>query len=145
MKVVVCLGLIASILSANAAETALTTPVPSSGWNDPAASILKFRVAPGLKVDLFAAEPMVQNIVSFAFDEQGRCYVVETHRRRTSVFDIRNHLDWLNDDYSFRTVEDRSNFFRKVLIPGNTNLPPKTLLDRNKDGKLDFHDLEIES
>jgi quinoprotein glucose dehydrogenase len=45
--------------------------------------MLKFRVAPGLKVDLFAAEPMVQNIVSFAFDVQGRCYVVESRRRRT--------------------------------------------------------------
>jgi quinoprotein glucose dehydrogenase len=108
-------------------------------------AVRKLRPAPGMKIDLFAAEPALQNPVSFAFDEQGRVYVVETHRRRTSVFDIRNHPDWLDDDFSFRTVLDRSNFFRKVLIPGNTNLPPKIIEDRNHDGKFDSTDLEVES
>src|SRR5689334_25440960 len=104
MNVVLCLALIASILAADAAETALPGPARSGASNSPTASILNFRVAPGLKVDLFAGEPMVQNIVSFAFDEQGRCYVVETHRRRTSVFDIRSFPEWLDADYSLRTV-----------------------------------------
>ncbi|MGV3772632.1 MAG: PVC-type heme-binding CxxCH protein [Verrucomicrobiales bacterium] len=108
-------------------------------------AVKKLRPAAGMKVDLFAAEPALQNPVSFAFDEQGRAYVVETHRRRTSVFDIRNHPDWLDDDFSFRTVLDRSNFFRKVLIPGNTNLPPRIVSDRNGDGKFDSADLEVES
>lgn len=108
-------------------------------------AVKKLRLNPGFKAEIFAAEPLIQNPVSFAFDEQGRAYVVETHRRRTSVFDIRNHPDWLNDDFSFRSVADRSNFFRKVLVPGNTNLPPKLIQDRNKDGKFDFHDLEVES
>ena len=105
----------------------------------------KLRVAPGLKAGIFAAEPLIQNPVSFTFDEQGRAYVVETHRRRTSVFDIRNHRDWLDDDLSFRMVADRSNFFRRVLVPGNTNLPAKIVQDRNKDGKFDVRDLEVES
>jgi quinoprotein glucose dehydrogenase len=123
-------------------------PAPSktnSASSDFELAVKKLRLTPGFKAEIYAAEPLIQNPVSFTFDEQGRAYVVETHRRRTSVFDIRNHLNWLNDDYSFRTVEDRSNFFRKVLIPGNTNLPPKIMVDRNKDGKFDFHDLEVES
>jgi quinoprotein glucose dehydrogenase len=152
MNVVLCLGLIASILAADAAETALPSPAPSGASNSPAASILKFRVAPGLKVDLFAAEPMVQNIVSFAFDEQGRCYVVETHRRRTSVFDIRSFPEWLDADYSLRTVEDRENFFKRTLTPENqptldnlSRVKHGFLPDLNHDGVLDWHDLQVES
>jgi quinoprotein glucose dehydrogenase len=109
------------------------------------AALRKLRVVPGFRAQIFAAEPLIQNPVSFAFDERGRAYVVETHRRRTSVFDIRNHPDWLDDDFSFRTVADRSNFFRKVLVPGNTNLPPRIVVDRNGDGKFDAGDLEVES
>lgn len=108
-------------------------------------AVKKLRLQPGFKAEIFAAEPLIQNPTSFAFDEQGRAYVVETHRRRTSVFDIRNHRDWLDADFSFRTVADRSNFFRKVLVPGNTNLPANIQRDRNGDGKFDVRDLEVES
>ncbi len=109
------------------------------------AAMRKLRVAPGFKLELFASEPMIQNPVSFAFDEAGRAFVVETHRRRTSVFDIRNHPEWLDDDFSFRTVLDRSNFFRKVLTPENKALSPKIVQDRNGDGVFDARDLEVES
>jgi quinoprotein glucose dehydrogenase len=108
-------------------------------------AIKKLHVTPGFKAEIFASEPLIQNPVNFCFDEKGRAFVVETFRRRTSVFDIRNHADWLDDEFSFRTVADRSNFFRKVLVPGNTNLPPIIVHDRNGDGKFDFHDLEVES
>ncbi len=94
--------------------------VTSTGATDDAvAALRKFRAAPGFKIDLFAAEPMVQNVVSFAFDEQGRCYVVESNRRRTSVFDIRGLGEWLDADFSFRMVEDRADFFRQTLTPAN--------------------------
>ncbi len=138
------MALFAFCLTTLAAEAPPAPPATSHGAELDLA-VKKLRVTPGFKAELFAAEPLIQNPVSFSFDEQGRAYVVETHRRRTSVFDIRNHPNWLNDDFSFRTVEDRSNFFRKVLIPGNTNLPPKLVQDRNGDGKFDFHDLEVES
>ena len=48
----------------------------------------KFQLAPGLKIDLFAAEPQLMNPVSFSIDEQGRIFVVETHRYKSSIFDI---------------------------------------------------------
>ena len=108
-------------------------------------ALKKLRLTPKFRAEIFAAEPLIQNPTSFAFDENGRAYVVETHRRRTSVFDIRNHRDWLESDFSFRTVADRSNFFRKVLVPGNTNLPRNIIQDRNNDGKFDVRDLEVES
>jgi quinoprotein glucose dehydrogenase len=48
-------------------------------------ALKKFSVAPGLRVDLWAAEPLLANPVAFAFDDKGRAFVVETYRRRTSV------------------------------------------------------------
>lgn len=118
------------------------SPAPSE---EVQAAIKRMKVAPGFQVQAAATEPMIQNPVSFAFDEQGRVYVVETHRRRTSVYDIRNHKNWLDDDFSFRSVADRSNFFRKVLVPGNKDLPASIIQDRNHDGQFDWRDLEVES
>lgn len=108
-------------------------------------ALKRLRPAQGLQVDLFASEPLLENPVSFAFDGRGRVLVVETHRRRTSVYDIRNHADWLDIDFSFRTVSDRLNFFKSVLTPENKKLPPLIVKDQNKDGKFDYHDLEVES
>jgi glucose/arabinose dehydrogenase len=112
---------------------------------EPEIALKQFLVAPGLKVQVAASEPLIQNLVSFCFDEKGRIYAVETHRRRTSVFDIRNHPDWLDSDLAFQTVDDRMNFLKKVLVPGNKSLPKQIVQDRNGDGKFDWHDLEIES
>lgn len=113
--------------------------------NDAANAQKQLRPAPGLKLSLWASEPLIANPVSFTFDEQGRVYVVETHRRRTSVLDIRNHTNWLEYDLSFRTVADRSNYFRKVMASGATNLPEKFRKDFNRDGVFDWRDFEIES
>ncbi len=138
-------------LALPAAEADVNTVTSSGTTNDPATAIRKFRAAPGMKIDLFAAEPMLQNVVSFAFDEHGRCYVVESNRRRTSVFDIRGLSEWLDNDYSFRTVEDRANFFRTTLSSTNSKLPDflkakrGLLSDHNGDGTVDWHDLEVQS
>ncbi len=138
-------------LHSGAAEADVSKTTSAGTVDDPVTAMRRFRVAPGLKVDLFASEPMAQNIVSFAFDEQGRCYVVESFRRRTSVFDIRGLPDWLDNDFSFRTVEDRANFFRRTLTSTNpawaSLLESKRglLSDFNRDGVVDWHDLEVES
>jgi quinoprotein glucose dehydrogenase len=127
------------------AFVAVQAAEPNNPADELDVALKKLRLSPSFKAEIFAAEPMIQNPVSFAFDENGRAFVVETHRRRTSVYDIRNHRDWLESDLSFRTVADRSNFFRKVLVPGNTNLPASIVKDRNNDGKFDVRDLEVES
>src|SRR5437899_3990348 len=134
-----------------AAATA-TVPLPAAPAQDAATAMRLFRLAPGLKVDLFAADPMVQNIVSFTFDEQGRCYVVETHRRRTSVFDITFFPDWLESDFALRTVEHRANFLKRTLTLTNQTeidklfkAKPGFLPDLNGDGVRDWRDLEVES
>ena len=75
----------------------------------------KFRVPPGFKVDLWAAEPMLANPVALAFDEHGRCYVAETFRHSQGVPDIRGHMSWLDDDLASRTVADRLAMYKKHL------------------------------
>jgi quinoprotein glucose dehydrogenase len=76
-------------------------------------AIKRFRLPPGLKAELFAAEPLVANIVAFNFDEKGRCFVAETFRLHKGVTDDRSHMDWLDDDMASRTVADRVAMYRK--------------------------------
>jgi quinoprotein glucose dehydrogenase len=78
-------------------------------------AIRRIRVPEGLKVDLFAAEPMLANPVCFCVDEKNRFYVAETFRYTAGVTDSRDHMDWLDDDLASRTVEDRLALLRKHL------------------------------
>ena len=82
-------------------------------------SLKKLQAAPGLKVELFAAEPMLENPVSFSIDEQGRFFIAESHRWDRSIFDITKELPWLLNDLSFRTVQDRTVFLSRQFA---TNL-----------------------
>jgi putative membrane-bound dehydrogenase-like protein len=43
----------------------------------PEESLKKLKIEPGLKVELFAAEPLVMDPVAIAFDQRGRMFVVE--------------------------------------------------------------------
>lgn len=108
-------------------------------------ALIGMSVAPGLKAQVFASEPFVTNPVAFDFDDQGRCYLVETFRRRTSVYDIRRFRDWLEADLSFRTVDDRRQFLSLQLSSENTAIPERFHVDRNHDGLFDVKDLEVES
>src|SRR5688500_11418080 len=63
--------------------------------NEGELAIKRFRVPKGMKVELFAAEPMLANPVAFCIDHQGRFYVAETYRLHAGVTDIRGHMNWL--------------------------------------------------
>jgi hypothetical protein len=100
-------------------------------------------------------EPLVQNVTSISFDGAGRAYWVETGRRRTSVFDIRGQGAWLEDDFAFRSTDDRRDFLWKVLDPADPRDPAFLAAvtkagqggfqDFNRDGSIDGKDLEVES
>lgn len=105
-------------------------------------AIKKFRVPAGFKVELFAAEPLLANPVSFAIDEKGRFYVAETFRHSDGVLDIRGHMDWLDDDLAARSVEDRIALIRKHLGQRANDLAIETdrvrlIEDRDGDGRAD--------
>ncbi len=46
---------------------------------EPRDAVGTFVVAPGFRVELVAAEPLVQDPIAMSFDENGRLYVVEMH------------------------------------------------------------------
>ena len=75
--------------------------------NEGQLAIKRFEVPPGLKVDLWAAEPLLANPVAFTFDERGRAYVCESFRIKAGVQDIRNNMDWLDEELASRSVDDR--------------------------------------
>ena len=106
-------------------------------------AIRRMKLAPGLTASLWAAEPMFANPVAFNFDEQGRIFVAETHRYRTSVLDIRDYLWMLEDDLASRTIEDRRALIAKAFGPaGVKELSQegellRVLEDRDHDGRAD--------
>ena len=106
-------------------------------------AISKFRVAEGFKVSLFAHEPQLLNPVAFCLDEQGRIYVSETGRYRSSTLDVRHYMDWFLDDLACRSVEDRVAMIRKYLGQDYQKLASETetirlVEDRDGDGRADF-------
>ncbi len=78
-------------------------------------TVQRMHLPEGVRADLWAAEPLVANIVSFAFDEKGRCFVAETFRLHAGVTDNRGHMSWLDDDLASRTVADRIALYKKHL------------------------------
>ncbi len=76
-------------------------------------AIKRIRVPQGFKVDLWAAEPMLANPVCLAIDGKNRIYVAETFRLKDGVKDIRDIMDWLDDDLACRTVADRLAMMKK--------------------------------
>ncbi|HKX61806.1 MAG TPA: PQQ-dependent sugar dehydrogenase, partial [Verrucomicrobiae bacterium] len=120
--------------------------------DEPSVALRKFTVAPGLKVDLFAAEPDVRNPVALSVDGYGRVYVVESDRRRSSVFDIRGHKDWLDADLAFRTIQQRAEFLKQQVSPTNPAVIKRLIgggrglfEDFDKNGVIDWHDLEVQT
>lgn len=102
----------------------------------------RVRVPKGMQIELFAAEPLLANPVTFTFDEQGRCYVVETYRLHAGVTDNRRHMAWLDDDLACRTVADRVAMYRKHLGEefdsyAREHDRVRLLTDTNGDGRPD--------
>ena len=106
------------------------------------ADLRKFKLAPGLKAELFAAEPLLVNPVAFSIDGRGRFYIAESHRWATSVFDITANTPWLLDDLSFRTVNDRRAFLARTFATNFAVLTNDSELirlveDRDGDGRAE--------
>ena len=68
-------------------------------------AIKQFKLAEGLSMRLWAAEPLLANPVAFATDSKGRWYVAETFRLHAGVSDIRGHMDWLEAELASTSLE----------------------------------------
>lgn len=113
------LFILATAISSSADEK----PIPAKPYSPPIAeasdegekAMARFKLAPGMKVELFAAEPMLANPVCFTVDNKGRFFVGETFRHHAGVTDMRDHQKWLDDDLACRTIEDRLASMKKNL------------------------------
>ncbi len=143
-KTVLC-SVLAFCTAAGAAElgtTAKSGTVSSNAWNEAEIAIKKFQVPPGFKLEVFAVEPQLANPVAIALDEKGRVFVSETHRYRTSVLDIRNYMEWYEDDLAIRTLDDRVAMIQKHLGPKAMDLAKESevvrlLVDQDGNGRAD--------
>lgn len=105
-------------------------------------ALKKLQPAPGLKVELFASEPLLQNPVSISLDNNGRIFVAETHRYKDSIFDITQKPAWLLDDLAFRTPFERASFLQrtfqtKFTLLTNSSELVRLVEDNDHDGHAD--------
>ncbi len=109
-----------------------------------------FRVPAGLKVDLFAAEPMLASPVAISVDEKGRVFVAEEYRLGKGAAENRgnpkdNFSFWLDDELQLKTTDDRLAMYQRwdKKFPGGMTWFTKwsdqvrLVEDANGDGKAD--------
>ena len=91
------------------------SPEIAAASDEGANALSGFKVPKDIRGTLFAAEPMVANVVAFHVDAQGKLYACETFRQSKGVEDNRGHDHWLDDDLAAQTVEDRYAYIAKHL------------------------------
>src|SRR6476646_8816096 len=109
---VALLGILIVFSASQAADPTYDPPLAKAS-DEGQKAIKQFRLPPGIEAKLWAAEPMLANPVSFAFDEKGRCFVAETFRLHHGVTDDRGHMNWLEDDLASRSTADRVAIYKK--------------------------------
>ena len=75
-------------------------------------AITRIQTAPNLEVALYAAEPLVANLVALYVADDGAVYAVETFRSESGVTDMRSHMGWLDYELKNTTVEERVEMHR---------------------------------
>ncbi len=118
----------AAAASAATAQTALSDV--NSASEEAQRAIGRFRIPPGWKVELIAAEPDLANPVAFTFDEKERIYVVETFRHSDGVLDIRGRANWPSPGFKKDlSPERRAGLAEEVL---QADLACRTVGDRER-------------
>ena len=129
------------------------TPKVAPASDEAEQAIKGFKVLPGFKVDLFAAEPMLAHPVAFCTDELGRFYVAETFRFADGIngggnrdfggMDMRGHMDWLDIDLASTSIDDRVAMYKKGMTPAQLSQLTvaservRLIIDKDGDGKAD--------
>ena len=96
-----------------------------AGAKDAANAIKTMKFDAGMKVELWANEPLLANPVSFATDERGRWFIAESYRQEGrsvdgkpvpgGVVDNRGHMNWLDADISSRSTDERLAMMHKFF------------------------------
>src|SRR5262245_32394875 len=112
--------LLLPVLAVGVALAQEPAPAPrlTDGTDKALDQMAAFRMPPGMRVELFAAEPRLANPVAFSIDEKGRVFVAEEHRLGRGAVENRgnpafNFSFFLEDDLQVRTLDDRLAMYRK--------------------------------
>ncbi|MEM9587748.1 MAG: PVC-type heme-binding CxxCH protein [Planctomycetota bacterium] len=118
-------------------------PKVAEASDEAEAGITGIKIPEGWKIQLFAAEPDVANVVAFDVDNRGRVFACETFRQNRGVTDNRGHdEDWLLADLSAKTVQDRIDYHKRLLGDAAVTYAQhddriRRLVDSNGDGRVD--------
>jgi quinoprotein glucose dehydrogenase len=112
------LAILFSPLALLAADPVQTTPPLPDGSAKAKQHMAGFRLPQGLKVELFAAEPMLSSPVAISVDEKGRVFVAEEYRLGHGAAENRsnpafNFSFWLDDELQLKTNDDRLKMYEK--------------------------------
>ncbi len=125
------------------AADAPNAPVVAEASGEAEESLQQMKIPESWRAQLFAAEPLVANIVAFDVDPQGRLFVVESFRQNKGVTDNRGHdQQWLLADLSAKTVQDRIDYHKRLLPDGGESYTTeidrvRRLVDSDGDGVAD--------
>jgi len=124
-------------------------PQPSSPFSESAKSALStFKLPPGFKIELIAADPLISDPVDMTIDEEGRMYVVEMHGYPLDL----NHtgkIIMLRDTNGDGKMDTRTVFADSLVLPTGVMCWKKGIIvtdppnvyymeDTNGDGKADI-------
>lgn len=150
--------------SSNTPHTTVVAPVQDARFDtspvlSPTQALTTFDIEPGFEIGLFAAEPMIEDPVAMAFDENGRLWVVEM---QSYMPDIGGHdelvptsrimvLDDVDGDGSADTA---TAFVEGLVLPrailpcydGLLYIEPPNLIfakDTNGDGRADADERRV--
>lgn len=140
--------LVAWMTSATINAADFTQPPPlepdiAEASDEAAESMASIKVKDGWKIELYAAEPEVANVVAFDIDHRGRMFVCETFRQNHGVTDNRSHdEEWLLADLAAETVQDRIDYHKRLLGDAAITYAQhddriRRLVDTDGDGKVD--------
>ena len=101
------------LLVAQSPAPPLTQKDPPDGTEAAVKQATGFRLPPGLKAEVYAAEPKLMNPVAFCLDEKGRVFVAEEFRLNRGTEENRGRSFLLDDDLQVKTVEDRLKMYEK--------------------------------
>lgn len=95
---------------------------PSSAPLSPADSLKSFNIQTGLKIELYAAEPLVQDPVAIAFDAKGRAWVAEMTNfmldvAGTGQHDRRGNIVIVEDSDGDNVADKRTVLLSDVVLP----------------------------